>query len=79
MMSGDVEKIQVTSEFNLFAMGYNVQDAIGSFIKTSSYRIIMFRDGKELSLLDEIDTGTLLDIFVKDAFVGQIPFDETSF
>lgn len=64
MLSGDIFKIKVISEYNSFAMAYDVQDAIGSFLKMTSNRIIMFRNEDKISLFDEVDCGTTLNIFV---------------
>ena len=65
LMSGETHNIRVHSEFNLFATGYEVQESIKKYISLDQgIQIVMFRNGEELELSDEIDSGTLIDIFM---------------
>ena len=64
MLSGDTYKVKVISEYNSFAMAYDIQDSIGDFLKMTSNKIIMFRNEDKISLFDEIDCGATLNIFV---------------
>ena len=67
LMSGETHNIRVYSEFNLFATGYEVQESIKTYM-SSLYEIpmkmVMFRNGEKLDFSDEIDSGTLIDIFL---------------
>ena len=64
ILSGDTYKIKVISEYNSFAMAYDIQDSIGDFLKVTSNRIIMFKNEDKIDLFDEIDCGTILNVLI---------------
>jgi len=64
LFSGDTYKIKVISEYNSFAMAYDIQDSIGDFLKVTPNMIIMFKNNDKIDLFDEIDCGTILNILI---------------